>query len=193
MLRRSISARPAARSAGRVRLADEPLFISGTKKEPLRLFLQLSLFFELRGFAGAFAQEVKLRTSRLIVPYYLYARYLGRMDRERALYADAERNAAYCYHLSDAAVFDGDNVAFERLNPLPRAFNDLDEYLNGVAHADFGQIGAHVFFFNSLNDVIHFADSSLSAEYPENHSGRTPGVHNRSVIQKNKDAKSGPP
>lgn len=109
--------------------------------------------FESRCLADAVAQIVQLRSSDLTVTNDVDMVDLGRMKGERSFNAYSERKTSYGKRFSYAAVLERDDDAFERLQSFSVAFNDLDPHLNGVADAEFGQIGLHCLFFNNVYDI----------------------------------------
>jgi hypothetical protein len=95
------------------------------------------------------------------------------MERERTLDTNAERYAANSYRFADTSAFSGDYVAFKALHSLSRAFNDLDQYLYGIADPISGR-SARMFSFS-----IAFMTLSIMLIPP-----LLAGVHNRKIIEK---------
>lgn len=85
------------------------------------------------------------------------------MEREDALYAGSETDAAYGESGAGRATLFGDDDAFKGLNTfldlVAFAFKKADIHLDRVARAEVGQIFAQLRFMEFANHRIHFSYS----------------------------------
>ena len=75
------------------------------------------------------------------------------MNREQTFYTDAVGNTTNGESLTNANALTSDYAAFEYLNTLTVAFDDLCMYANFVARCKYGNVAAELFFLQSLDDV----------------------------------------
>jgi hypothetical protein len=135
-----------------------------TKRAPKRLrallvfaFLLHALgFLDLGSLALQGTQVVQLGAANLTAANHFNVIYAGRMNRERALNADAIGHAANGERFADTAITLSHHGAFKRLKTLAATFHNLHENANGVTDAKLGQIGAELSLFDGTNDFTHF-------------------------------------
>ena len=77
------------------------------------------------------------------------------MQRESTLNANAVRSTTDSERFTDRTVTTGDNNAFESLQALTAAFNDLHENANGVTNVKRGNIRAELGALDGTDDLIH--------------------------------------
>ena len=131
---------------------------------------------DLGGLALQTAQVIELRTAHLTTADDLDMINAGRMQRERALYADAVADAANREGFAAGAVAAGDYSAFKRLKTFAVTFNNLYEHAQGVANVEVGPIGTELRLFDGLDDFAHFECSSFP------HRRSCPAASARSVL-----------
>ena len=104
--------------------------------------------------ADAVAQVVELRAAHVAAAGHLDLLDLRRMQRERALHADAEGLLADGERLAGAAALALDHDALEDLGPAARALDDLEVDAHAVARLEGGhaaQLGA----LDAVDDAAH--------------------------------------
>lgn len=112
---------------------------------------------DLGSLALQTAQVIELRTAHLTTTDDLHMVNAGRMQRERALYADAVADAANREGFAAGAVTAGNYSAFKRLKTFAVTFNNLNVHTHGVANVEFGPIGTELRLFDRLDDFAHLS------------------------------------
>src|SRR6185369_10426171 len=121
---------------------------------------------EGRGLADAIAQEVQLRSPDLAVPDDLDLLDPRAVDLERPLDADAARDPADRDRAGDPAAAQAHHDAFEDLDPLAVALDDLGGDLDRVAGGELGKVGAQLVGDEFVEDV-HFGVPCFVRRQPE--------------------------
>ena len=113
----------------------------------------LDLLLDLSGLAHAITQVVQLSTTNLALADGFDHSYVGRMQGEDLLAANAVGDAADSDGLADAAMLAGNDNAFKHLDTLTSAFLDANVHTNSVAHPNVGQLFLHVLAVQSFYQI----------------------------------------
>ena len=114
------------------------------------------LFFDTCGLAGTFAEVVQLGATNITTTFHLQLYHQWGVGLECALYAHACGDFTHSKRAVQAAIFLGDNHAFESLQTLTVTLLDLNLHNHGVAgcKAMHGFVQPIDFFlFKNLNQV----------------------------------------
>src|SRR3954447_26856496 len=115
--------------------------------------------------ADATAQVVELGPPHVAAGGDLDALDLGRVQRERALHADAEGLLAHGEGLADALALALDDDALEDLGAAARALDDLEVDLEAVARLEAGD-AAQLRALEGVDDGAHGQKTSTGADPP---------------------------
>src|SRR6185437_9846894 len=118
------------------------------------------------------AQVVELRAVDVADRPHLDLVDLGRVERERALDADAERLLAHRERLARAGALALEDDALEDLDPRPLALDHAEVHAHGVAGLeprDLAQLGA----LECLDDVAHAEEAPKGRHMLANRGGTT--------------------
>src|SRR3954454_21026736 len=115
--------------------------------------------------ADATAQLVELAPPHVAAGGDLDALDLGRVQRERALHADAEGLLAHGEGLADALALALDDDALEDLGAAARALDDLEVDLEAVARLEAGD-AAQLRALEGVDDGAHGQKTSTGADPP---------------------------
>src|SRR5690606_19300235 len=134
----------------------------------------------------AVPQIVQLRAAHPTPPDHFDLFDQRRMQREQALDADAGGNLAHGERLAHAAAAAPHHDAFEDLDALAIALDDLNVHANRVAGLEIRQVGAHLLLLDGANDV-HFrsllaATCSLRASWDRAILPRAPTADNYCAV-----------
>ena len=97
-----------------------------------------------------------LSATDFAVTYDLDLLDARRVHLERSLNADAAAEGADCDRTADAAATQAHDGAFEDLDALAIALDDLGRHLHGVTRGDLGQVGAEL-VLDDLVEHVHAA------------------------------------
>src|SRR5262249_39100640 len=109
---------------------------------------------DARGLPDAVAEVVQLGPAHITASSDLDALDLRRVQRERALYTDAERLLADGERLADAVALALDHDALEHLGPLARSLDDLEMDLHAVAGLE-ARDAAQLCALKAVDDGAH--------------------------------------
>jgi hypothetical protein len=101
------------------------------------------------------AQVVELRAVDVADRLYLDLLDLRRMDRERALDADAERLLANREGLADTGALALDDDSLEDLDAPALPFDHLEVHPNGIAGLEPRQVGSQLSLLEKLDRIRH--------------------------------------
>ena len=108
---------------------------------------------DLGGLTGPLTEVVKLGPADYAVAYNFDLADTRAVVGESPLNTNTVADAANGEALADTAALHLDNDAFEVLEPLAVAFNNLYIDPDGVADLEFGEVGSDLLFFEFSDDV----------------------------------------
>src|SRR5437016_5233046 len=111
------------------------------------------LFLDPRGAAHPVAQVVELAAPDGAARYDLDRRERRRVQRERALHADTERDLANRERLTHASAPAADHRALEDLDALPVALGHAHVDLDGVTRTERRYVRPDQVFFDGVVQV----------------------------------------
>ena len=117
---------------------------------------KLSSFLNLGCLAAELTQIVELRATDLTTADNGDAVDAGAVQRERALDANAIGRAANGERFANGTVAAGDDHAFEGLQTLAGALNNLHLNADGVADCELGDVGLELGALDGTDDLIHW-------------------------------------
>src|SRR5437879_1906022 len=126
------------------------------------------VFSRMRADLPARAQVIELGAAHVALALHLDRGDQRRVGLERALDAFTRRYLAHDERGIQSAVALGDHHAFERLQPLPLALDDVDVHHHGVARGEIRHLAAQpldLFLLECLNQ-IHVSSCTLSGTPP---------------------------
>src|SRR5699024_5279358 len=112
------------------------------------------LFADASSLAAQFAQVVELRTTDITASEHLDLIDVGRVHREGALHPDAEAELTDGEGLADSVALAADDDSLEHLDTRARALDHLDVNVEGVAGAEFGNVGLQRGCINNI-ELLH--------------------------------------
>lgn len=129
-----------------------PNTVCGGALPALGELLLYDAFLDLCGLTCPLAEVVQLSPANNTMTNDLDTTNAGAVVGEGPLNADTVADTANGEGLADAAALHLNNDSLEVLKPLVIALDNLNEYTNGVANLELGEVGAKLLFFELSDD-----------------------------------------